>query len=245
MPVAGRDRATFELQLGGMPGRPRPGAFGVPPGLGGPAGAGGAVTAPKPVDAFAREQAAKAASGKPGEGVGQTRGAVQDKLLDDAIKQLPPAQRNAAYAEALKKVQDETKSLKEAEKNYRGGQLRRNQEGKLGVDLAEASNNLRGQSRLSITANQQAYGRNCVEIGGVWIDDQFKADTGAVVVKAQSEAYFRILEKHPKMKDVFRLGNHLVWIAPNGQALVIDARTGQEKLSDEEIAKLFTAPAKK
>ena len=119
-------------------------------------------------------------------------------------------------------------------------------EGDLWLDLAEASNTLRGQSRLAIAACEQAYGRNCVEVGGVWIDDQFKADTKAVVVKAQSEAYFRILEKQPKMKDVFCLGNHLVWIAPSGQALVIDAGTGQEKLADEEIDKLFAAaPAKK
>ena len=56
-----------------------------------------------------------------------------------------------------------------------------------------------------------------------------------VSVKAQSDAYFRILEKHPEMKDVFRLGNHLVWISPSGTALVIDQNDGKEKLTDAEI----------
>ena len=64
----------------------------------------------------------------------------------------------------------------------------------------------------------------------MWIDDAYKADTKSVTVKAQSEAYFRILEKHPEMKDVFRLGNFVVWISPSGTALVIDQNDGKEKL---------------
>jgi Ca-activated chloride channel family protein len=239
MPIAGQGGRGFGFAPGGLPGPTRDG---LPAGLMLPAGpgAGGAVSAAaKPVAEFARDQAAK-----PGDGVAQSRGSVQDKLLDEALKQLPPEQRNAGYAEALRRTQEQTKALKDAQSNFGAGRLRQNQEGKLGVDLAEAANALRGQSRLAITANQQAHGRNCVEVGGVWIDDQFKSDTKAVVVKAQSEAYFRILEMNPKMKDVFRLGNHLVWIAPSGTALVIDAGHGKERLTDEEIDALF-APAKK
>jgi Ca-activated chloride channel family protein len=82
-------------------------------------------------------------------------------------------------------------------------------------------------------------GRTCVEIGGLWIDDKFEAKQQMVVVKAQSDAYFRILEKQPGMKDVFRLGNYVVWTAPNGQALVIDPNEGKEKLTDTEIDALF------
>ena len=41
------------------------------------------------------------------------------------------------------------------------------------------------------------------------------------------------------MKDVYRLGNHVVWIAPSGTALVIDANDGKEKLDDAEITSLF------
>ena len=62
-----------------------------------------------------------------------------------------------------------------------------------------------------------------------------------VVVKAQSDAYFRILERHAEVKPVFQLGNHLLWVTPNGTALVVDASNGKEKLSDEEIDKLFVA----
>ncbi|MFP6657037.1 MAG: hypothetical protein VB853_02585, partial [Pirellulales bacterium] len=60
-------------------------------------------------------------------------------------------------------------------------------------------------------------------------------------IKAQSDAYFRILEKQPQMKEVFGLGNHVVWIAPNGKGLIIDTTDGKEKISDREIASLFAA----
>ena len=43
------------------------------------------------------------------------------------------------------------------------------------------------------------------------------------------------------MKDVYRLGNHLVWMAPNGTALVIDTTEGKTKLDDKEINSLFVA----
>ena len=45
--------------------------------------------------------------------------------------------------------------------------------------------------------------------------------------------------KHPELKDVFRLGNRLVWVTPSGTALVVDVNSGSEKLSDKEIDALF------
>jgi Ca-activated chloride channel family protein len=113
------------------------------------------------------------------------------------------------------------------------------QAGKLGVDLAVQMNCLRNQCQTEFTALRQVNGRNCLEVGGVWIDEGFTPKTAYVTVKAQSEAYFRILELQPKVKDVFRLGNYLVWLTPSGTALIVDGGEGKEKLSDEEINKLF------
>ena len=62
-----------------------------------------------------------------------------------------------------------------------------------------------------------------------------------MTVKAQSDAYFKLLERQPKIKDVLPLGNHLVWVTPNGTALIIDAGTGKETLTDAEIDALFVA----
>ena len=48
-----------------------------------------------------------------------------------------------------------------------------------------------------------------------------------------------MLERHAKLREVFQLGNHLVWVTPNNTALIIDTSTGKEELSDKEIDELF------
>ncbi len=121
----------------------------------------------------------------------------------------------------------------------RAGRLEDLQTGKLGVDLAVQLQELRQQYRLAQSSSRQAAGRVCVEVGGVWIDEGYDARMPSVVVKAQGKAYFRLLERHPEMKDVFRLGNRLVWMTPSRTALVIDAAGGKEDMTDEEIDRLF------
>jgi Ca-activated chloride channel family protein len=143
------------------------------------------------------------------------------------------------------KALDEARSKKEAydrarELLGRGG-TDRVQAGKLGVDLSLQMKNLRQQCQLDATALRNVQGRTCLELGGVWIDEGFDPKMPTLVVKAQSDAYFRMLERQPQIKDVFRLGNHLVWVAPNGTALVIDTNDGKDNLSDAEIDKLFVA----
>ena len=56
-----------------------------------------------------------------------------------------------------------------------------------------------------------------------------------------SDAYFRILERHPSVRQVLRIGTHLVWVTPSGTALIIDASNGRVQLPDDEIDKLFVA----
>jgi Ca-activated chloride channel family protein len=140
---------------------------------------------------------------------------------------------------------DEAKSKQEAYELAREALAQRRQAdvqvGKLGVDLSVQMNNLRTQSRLEYTAQRNVQGRTCTEIGGVWIDEGFTDKTPVVAVKAQSDAYFRILERHARVKEVLQLGNHLVWLTPSGTALVIDTSDGKDKLGDEEIDKLFVA----
>jgi len=166
-------------------------------------------------------------------------GEKRSKLADDELRKEGNGKDDKAKA-----VRDalELKAASEgALGRLRSGDLGGVQAGKLGVDLSVYSAQLRGQQRLSRTAVRHVWGRNCMEIGGVWIDEGFTAKTPTLVVKAQSDAYFKLLECQPKLKEVFKLGNHLVWIAPNGTALVIDAHNGKDKLNDDEIAKLFVA----
>jgi Ca-activated chloride channel family protein len=83
-------------------------------------------------------------------------------------------------------------------------------------------------------------GRDCIEIGGIWVDRGYDVKkTKTVAVKALSDAYFRLLEKHPELKEVFRMGHHLVWVTPSGTALLLDTCDGKETLTDDEIASLF------
>jgi Ca-activated chloride channel family protein len=204
----------------------------LPPGL---LPADGATGRPMSLELFAKENAGD------GRRLGGARGAMNEKQVREVLDKLKdekdPALR-AKYMEDAKKIADTQRTWDDANARLKGGKAGY-QTGRLGVDLAECSNALRCQDRLSLTANRLANGRNCLELGGVWIDDAYKAETKSVTVKAQSDAYFLILEKHPEMKEVFRLGNFVVWIAPSGTALVIDQNTGKEKMEEAEIAALF------
>jgi Ca-activated chloride channel family protein len=139
---------------------------------------------------------------------------------------------------ATKERLDAYQKARAALKDHRQTEV---QSGKLGVDLSVQTQNLRTQSRLEQTAVRRVWGRECLEIVGVWIDQGFTPKTPTLIVKAQSDAYFKLLERQPKLREVFRLGNRLVWVTPSGTALVLDTREGKEKLSDDEIDKLFTA----
>jgi Ca-activated chloride channel family protein len=215
------------------------------PGFGGKGGGGGVAPKPAPVADYARR-----VQGKPEDG-GRNRLDMEDKKLAEEEKQLELARNdpkggkkkdNDAYLDKVKEARGNFRSYEQARlwlnqkdmKNIQGGNS-------TAVDVAVCSNNLRGQDRLTQTANRYVQGRNCLDVGGVWIDDGYNATMKTVVVKAQSDAYFKILEKNPKMKDVFRLGNHLVYVTPSNVALVIDSNDGKETLDDEEISKLFVA----
>jgi Ca-activated chloride channel homolog len=205
---------------------------GVPSGLA-PAGAAG-----KPIgtEFYAREQAKGDAAA-----LASNRGLLYERQLVDAedkIKEEKDPAKRAVLAKELQSYRDQKKVNDDANRAFKGGKDGY-QTGKLGVDLAQNSCALRNQDRLSLTANRRANGRQVLEVGGVWIDDAFKTDMKTIVVKSQSDAYFKILDKQPGMKDVYRLGNHVVWVAPSGTALVLDQNAGKEALTDVEIDGLF------
>jgi Ca-activated chloride channel family protein len=186
--------------------------------------------APQPVADFAR-------------GVGKAPGDLdqkRDKLEEQRLR-LEAGAAKGSDGLSAKEASDKKKAYDDAFQALKDRNWEQVQAGKLGVDLSVQMNNLRNQNQLTKTALRRVANRNCLEIGGVWIDDGFDAKMPTVVVKAQSNAYFRILERQPQVKEVFKLGNYLVWVTPSGTALVIDARSGKEELSDKEIEKLFVA----
>ena len=178
----------------------------------------------------------------------RNRGEYQDRAFDqlgrsDGAKKparTAPAADKAAYAQ-LEKSKRLKGTLDLARQNVQRGHWLRNQTGQLGVELSLSTSHLKNQQQVQATAVRRVVHRNCMELGGVWIDEAFNAKTPTLTVKAQSPAYFRILERQPQMKEVFQLGNHVLWITPNGTGLVIDTIDGKNRVSDREIDALFVS----
>jgi Ca-activated chloride channel homolog len=261
MPVAGPPRNVGGRVVSGPMGGGGFGGFG--PGMGGPGipgggfgggglgGFGGGIAGtpgglapagtaakPKTVAEFAREN-----QSKPGDAASK-RGGYEDDRLKKEAEALAKGGADKdvnlrRVMDGINQARDQKAALDEAKKQFDGRQYRNTQAGKLGVDLSVANNSLRNQERMAACANVTCNGRQCIELGGVWIDEGYEPNMKCVTVKAQSDAYFRILEKNPKMKDVFRLGNYLVWVAPSKTALIIDTSDGKDKLTDAEIDDLF------
>jgi Ca-activated chloride channel family protein len=194
------------------------------------------------------EDFAKRLQKKEGE-LGNKRGAYQDETFARLPADRPDSDSNVAAtrpaAQAAQERFADAKRLKstldKARWNYEQGKLLENQVRKLGVDLSVSTKDLKNQSQIQATAIRRVAKRNCMEFGGVWIDEAFTERTPTLSIKAQSDAYFQILERQPQMKEVFQLGNHVVWITPNGTGLVIDTADGKDQMSDQEIDILFAS----
>ena len=149
----------------------------------------------------------------------------------------------APGAEQLKKAMDAKGDLDRAKDALRRRDQNAVQGGKMGVDLSVQNQNFRDQTTVSETAIKQISGRSMIEVGGVWIDEGFLKTMPTMVIQAQSDAYFRLLEKQPHLRKLFGLGNYLIWVTPGNTALVIDTQEGKNTISDKEIEQMF-APNK-
>ena len=118
------------------------------------------------------------------------------------------------------------------------GQTADVQGGELGVDVALELNGLQTQERVTGQTTRQVCGRTLVGVGGAGSTTSTMPSCRWCSVKAQSDAYFLLLAKQPKLKEVFQLGNRVAWITPSGTVLIVDS-DGKEQLSEDEIAKLF------
>jgi Ca-activated chloride channel family protein len=202
------------------------GAAKVPAGLDRPAGA----EPESALDFATRNQT------KPGE-----LALKRERLADEELRKAGDGKGDKDVDRLLGEAKARKDAYDQASAAFRRGAYHATQAEKLGVDLSIQTANLRNQCRLEYTAQKNVQGRNCVEMAGVWIDEKFDPKLKAVTVKAQSNAYFRMLERQPKVKDVFLLGNYVVWVTPSGDVLVIDGKHGKEELSDKEIDALFVA----
>ncbi len=153
---------------------------------------------------------------------------------------LPLAGSSAPVPASEEEEEEETPALIGAISLRSGQSCADLQTGKQGVDLAVQLNEMRNQSQVGEKRVRKAAGRTCVHVNGLWADQGFDAAMKQVKIKAMSAAYFRLLERHPEIKEVFQLGNLVVWVTPSGCALIITDQ-GEEKMSDSAIDALFVA----
>jgi Ca-activated chloride channel family protein len=204
----------------------------TPPPGGTPAPTYFAPQTPQTVAEYARQNAG-------GPGLAQNRANFEGQKYAN----LPAdgKETNKEVLNALRNAKDKRDAYDQARQALAQRQQGDVQAGKLGVDLSVQTNNMRNQTQMEFRALRCVNGRNCLELGGVWIDDGFDPKMPVVTIKAQSDAYFDLLARQPKLKEVFQLGNHLVWVTPSGTALIVDTNDGKDKLSKEDIDKLFVA----
>jgi Ca-activated chloride channel family protein len=235
--------APIPTARGPMPGRP---GFGV----GGPAerpallrggGAGGGDE--RKVAEVVKKLKDKGKGGKKGD-LGGFRGDFEADRLSKVPASSDGSKADPSAARAAGEVLGRKKTLDDARELLRRRELEGVQSGKLGVELSEQTASLRQQRRVTQSAVRRVQNRNLLEVGGVWIDEGFDAKMKVVTVKAMSAAYFRILERHPSVRQVFQLGNHLVWVTPSNIALVLDTNDGVEQMTDADIDRLFTIAKK-
>jgi len=211
-----------------------------PPGLAAPGGAPGAQI---PVTDFLKATGSK--SGKKGGGIDGAK--ARSDINERELARLPADadDKGDKTVASLNKAKANFENLRQFQTDLQARNLTGLQAGRYGVEWSQNSLYLRNQCQLGNNAQRRAGDRNCLEIGGVWIDEGYQSSMPTVTVKAMSEAYFRILERHPNMKNVFRISNHLVWVTPSGSALVVDTTTGEETMEDAAIDRLFVAATKK
>jgi hypothetical protein len=71
---------------------------------------------------------------------------------------------------------------------------------------------------------------------GVWTDIRFKQSVSTVRVKAYSDAYFRILEMLPDLKEPFSVGERVIVM---GRSVAIETTPdGEESLTGRDTALL-------
>lgn len=178
-------------------------------------------------------------SGAGGMASGGGGGFATNRSTGEVLKQLETGGTVADSRGVVNSALGGKGTLDQANRALKAGDLQLAQQGRLGVDLSVQMNEMKHQTQQGRQIQRQVNQRNCLEINGVWVDDQFQKKTPTFTIRTMSNAYFQLLEKRPEMKEVFQLGSSLVWIAPSGTAIVIDPKTGKEEITDEEISRLF------
>ncbi len=116
--------------------------------------------------------------------------------------------------------------------------------GEAAVDLSQRLADLKTKGWVESAPTVRIVGGHRFrEVDGLWVDERFDASAPTVVLQPFGASYFRLLERHPDLKDILALGDRLIWVAPNGTALVID-EDGPDEIPDATLDALFDESAR-
>lgn len=109
--------------------------------------------------------------------------------------------------------------------------------GRQAVDFAERLDKLKRASDAA-TAARTVDGVRYMNVDGVWVDERVKEGAQIVAVQYLGAAYFKMLELHPELKNLFALGEHVLFLTPSGQAVLIAAE-GKDEIPEAELRAWF------
>lgn len=101
------------------------------------------------------------------------------------------------------------------------------------TNLAEAERQDANADASTGRVTRRVGTRSFVQRGDMWIDSRKPDSLRVVKIRAYSEAYFKLMELLPDLREVFALGDKVI---VSGRDIVIDVSTdGAETLSDSEL----------
>jgi Ca-activated chloride channel family protein len=169
------------------------------------------------------------------------------KKAEEALDKLARRSEPAAAPRPHDDRESHDEQRKELEKAKSLAEGFRQKDGKAAVDAAGYLRQLKEADSVgeknSLGSFKKAGGTRFFEYRGMWVDERFQADAAMTMVKFGSAAYFRLIELHPELVEVFKIGDSIVYVTAAGKAIAV-AATGEETLTDAQIAELFTAAKK-
>jgi Ca-activated chloride channel family protein len=118
-----------------------------------------------------------------------------------------------------------------AERAFEAAKTSSAQRSATNMAAADSSSGLRDEARIRRLGNVTFLLK-----GEVWTDAKFKTDAPVLRVKAYSEAYFKLLETIPELREAFSFSERLI-ISGRSMAIELTAQ-GKEQLTDSDLRQL-------
>jgi Ca-activated chloride channel family protein len=137
------------------------------------------------------------------------------------------------------RAREEEKQQKELAKDLETGFQKA--DGKAAVETASYLRKLKEAERADtgkLAVFRKAAGTRFFQYRNLWVDERFQETHAVTSIKFGSAAYFRLVELHPELVEVLKLGEAIVFVTAPGKALVVSGK-GDEQITDAKADALF------